>query len=231
MTLYLSRLSLSRAPSVQALGSLIDPDEAGRREDAHHRLLWSAFAGDPEAKRDFLWRAEGRGVFTVLSPRPPAESPLFEPPETRDFTPDLAPGDRLAFVLRVNATRTVKSDDMAPNGKPRRKHRDIVMDALFAVKEGRAGQRMVLARQAAESWLAGQGTRHGFAVEDVAVQDYSVRALPMHRGRRRNQPQFGILDLSGTVRVEDPALFLTKLAAGFGRAKAFGCGLMLVRRA
>ncbi len=231
MTLYLSRLTLSRAPSVAALGSLIDPDAAGHREDAHHRLLWSAFAGDPAATRDFLWRAEGRGAFTVLSSRPPGDSPLFDPPAVKAFAPDLTPGDRVAFVLRANATRTVKSDEPAPNGKRRRKHRDVVMEALYPVREDRAGHRMALARTAAATWLEGQGSRHGFAVQDVEVQDYSVRALPMHSGRRRDQPQFGILDLSGTIRIADPEAFLAQLATGFGRAKAFGCGLMLVRRA
>ena len=29
---------------------------------------------------------------------------------------------------------------------------------------------------------------------------------------------------------DDPGAFLVALAAGFGRAKAFGCGLMLIRR-
>jgi len=33
------------------------------------------------------------------------------------------------------------------------------------------------------------------------------------------------------LTVEDPPLFLVALAAGFGRARAFGCGLMLIRRA
>jgi hypothetical protein len=34
----------------------------------------------------------------------------------------------------------------------------------------------------------------------------------------------------GVVRVEEPALFLERIAQGFGRAKSFGHGLMLIRR-
>ncbi|WP_243641924.1 type I-E CRISPR-associated protein Cas6/Cse3/CasE [Rhodovulum steppense] len=45
------------------------------------------------------------------------------------------------------------------------------------------------------------------------------------------QPQFGILDLEGRIEVTDPEALLARLARGFGRAKAFGCGLMLIRRA
>ena len=44
---YLSRLRIARQPQVAALAQLLNPDEASQRMDAHHRLLWSAFCGDP----------------------------------------------------------------------------------------------------------------------------------------------------------------------------------------
>ena len=233
MTLYLSRLRISRKPSAAALAQLIDPDDPGRRDDAHHRLLWSVFAGDAGQRRDFLWRADGRGRFMVLSRRPPGDSPLFEKPEVKEFSPDLSPGDRLAFKLRANATVTKRSDALAPNGKRRRHHHDVVMETLRHVEPGpeRAARRMHLAQEAARSWLDGQGARNGFVVADCNVEDYSVRALPSHRGIRKRQPQFGILEIMGTLTVRDPVAFLAKLAQGFGRARAYGCGLMLVRRA
>ena len=233
MTLFLSRLMVSRKPSAAALMQLIDPDDPGRRDDAHHRLLWSAFAGDPDQRRDFLWRADGRGRFMVLSRRPPGDSPLFDRPEIKEFAPEFGPGDRLEFKLRTNATVTKKSDDLAANGKPRRRHHDVVMEVLrkFPAGPERANRRMPLAQQAAKSWLDGQGARHGFVVEDCIVEDYSARALPLHRGKRRGQPQFGVLDLTGIICVGNPRAFIDKLGKGFGRARAYGCGLMLIRRA
>lgn len=233
MTLYLSRLRISREPSATALAQLIDPDDPGRRADAHHRLLWSVFAGDADQRRDFLWRADGQGRFMVLSHRPPRNSPLFDRPEVKEFRPDLSPDDRLAFRLRANATVTKRSDTLAPNGKRRRHHHDVVMETLRHVAPGpeRAVRRMQLAQEAARSWLDGQGTRNGFVVDDCSVEDYAVRALPSHRGIRKRQPQFGILEIAGTLTVRDPVAFLAKLAQGFGRARAYGCGLMLVRRA
>lgn len=232
MSLYLSRLTLSRAPSVDALKQLIDPSERGRATDAHHRLLWSAFAGDPNAARDFLWRAEGNGRFFVLSRRRPADSPFFDPPEVKEFTPAIAIGDRLDFVLRANATRTRKTGQTTANGKERRKHDDVVMHAIRDLPKGeRAEARMAAATEAALIWLRGQGERGGFHVQTADVADYSVVALPDHRGPRKGQPQFGVLDMSGTLRVDDPALFLERIAQGFGRAKSFGHGLMMIRRA
>jgi len=232
MSLYLSRLVLSRAPSVEALKRLINPEECGRAQDAHHRLLWSAFAGDPDAPRDFLWRAETNGTFFVLSRRRPEESPFFQqPPEVKEFSPTLAPGDRLDFVLRANATRTRRTTEVSASGKERRKHDDVVMHALRDVPKGeRAEARMAAAETAGRLWLEGQGSRGGFGVERAEAADYSVVALPSHRGIRRGQPQFGVLDLSGVILIEDPALFLDRLVQGFGRAKSYGHGLMMIRR-
>lgn len=241
MTLYLSRLRLWRDPPTQALRALIDPEGQAQATDAHHRLLWSLFADSPDRRRDFLWRAEGRGRFLTLSARPPAPAPLFEPPDIKPFDPALAPGDRLAFVLRANATRDRRLPNPKDTGTAKRRRVDIVMDVLHAIPGQRAlpdevlserpAKRMGLAQQAAEIWIAGQGTRYGFEPVDLTVADYSVMALPGHRGKRQGQPQFGVLDLSGTLSVTDPVAFLAKLGQGFGRAKAFGCGLMLIRRA
>lgn len=217
--MYLSRLTLKQTPSARALAALIAPEAAGRAMDAQHRLIWSAFAGDPQAQRDFLWRDMGRGQFMVLSAREPQAAELFEPPETKPFAPHLAPGDRLRFVLRANATRTRKGAGRV----------DVVMDALHGVPKGERGEkRMALAQDAGRAWLEGQGVRAGFALREAVVTAYTVRELPR---RGRNRPRFGVIDLEGLIEITDPDAFLARLAQGFGRARAFGCGLMLVRRA
>lgn len=226
------------------------PDK-GRIMDAHHRLIWSLFANRPS--RDYLWRTEGRGRFLILSANPPAAdgAGLFETPDVRAFAPDLRAGDRLSFLLRANATQTRKTGAMRADGKPKTVHIDIVMDRLHPLKgqrhmppgahSERAALRMALAQEAACAWLAGQGARNGFRLDsrdadgelapDVHVADYSVMPLPGHIGRREGQPQFGVMDLSGHILVEDPAALIQRLIQGFGRAKSFGCGLMLIRRA
>lgn len=222
MSLYLSRLRLSRAPKAAALNSLLNPQDDGARLDAHHKLLWSVFTDGPDRTRDFLWRDEGDGRFVTLSARPPVASDLFDAPEVKEFAPLLSPGDHLAFALRANATRTRKAAGRV----------DVVMDALHGLPKGaRADERMAVAQTAGAGWLAGQGAKAGFRLIHCEVGDYSTIALPGYRGPRKGQPQFGILDMSGVVEVTDPAAFVPQLALGFGRAKAFGCGLMLIRRA
>lgn len=228
MTLYLSRLRLSRAPSAKALDKLINPEDPGQRKDAHHRLLWAAFADSDDRRRDFLWREERAGEFLTLSSRVPVAGELFDAPEVKAFAPALLPGDRLFFALHANATRDRKGVGRV----------DVVMDALHRLPQAeRARQRMAVAQVEGAAWLARQGERSGFRLLKTAekssadVSDYSVMALPGHRGARKGQPQFGILDMTGTLEVTDPSAFLARLAAGFGRARAFGCGLMLIRRA
>lgn len=234
MTLWLSRVSIARGADLDALRPLLDPSALpvgamdpvmlGRQTDAHHRLIWTLFADTPDRKRDFLWRAEGEGRFTILSQRPPEPSRVFEEPEIKSFTPDLVVDDKLAFVLRANATR-----DRARATTHRRV--DIVMHALQDVPSGaRDAARMGVAQSAATDWMTRQGERAGFALEELAVGDYTVAALPGHVGRRKGQPQYGILDLSGVLKITDPVAFLAQFAQGFGRARGFGCGLMLIRR-
>lgn len=219
--MYLSKASLSRAPSVRALDKLLMPTEAGDRTDAHHRLLWTLFADSEDRKRDFLWREEGKGTFLILSERPPAPSELFAHVDSKPFAPDLGQGDRLHFALRANATR---SKD--------KKRVDVVMDALFTLPpDERAAQRMEIATSEGAAWMQRQGKTHGFSVLDCVASDYSVHALPAYRGPRDKQPQFGILDLEGQLQITDPVAFVAGVSKGFGRAKAFGCGLMLLRRA
>lgn len=222
MTLYLSRLTVSRSPSAQALSGLLNPADPARRMDAHHKLLWAAFSDGPDRQRDFLWREDSAGVFFTLSARPPLASDLFDLPAVKEFAPVLAAGDRLAFSLRANATRALKGVGRV----------DVVMDALHGLPIGkRAETRMAAAQTAGAEWLAGQGTRAGFRVVVVEVGDYATVTLPGHRGPRKGQPQFGVIDMTGVLEVSDPAAFSAQLTRGFGRAKAYGCGLMLIRRA
>lgn len=240
MTLYLSRLKLSALPSARALEALLNPEDQGRRLDAHHRLLWAVFADGPDRKRDFLWRAEGQGVFLTLSARPPQESDLFERHEVKPFAPSLAAGDRLTFTLRANATRTESKGTVSATGKAQKRHVDLVMDRLHTIPgqkslpvgalSARPQHRMDIAQAVAGDWLAGQGERAGFRLIGAEVSDYSTVALPGHHAPKK-RPQFGILDISGMLEVVDPVLFLDRIAGGFGRAKSYGCGLMLIRRA
>ena len=232
MTLYLSRLNLSRAAPAAALRPLLNPNGKALAADAHHRLIWTVFSDGKDRKRDFLWRHDGHGRFFTLSRRMPRPNDLFAPPETKAFDPCLRVGDRLQFTLRANATKDRAAVSRMERGARRGKSRrvDVVMDLMrnASTDKKRAEIRGLMAESAAKAWMARQGEAKGFSPIMTIVEGYSTIEL----GRRRRQgATFGILDLCGEIQVTDPDVFLTALALGFGRAKAWGCGLMLIKRA
>lgn len=231
MTLYLSRLTLKRTAPTAALMPLLDPPEPGQAADAHHRLMWSVFSDGAARERDFLWRHDGRGRFLALSARTPAPNDLFRPHETKVFEPRLSVGDRLHFKLRANATKDRAAASRGPKRQRKDRRVDIVMDRLHReapAGDGRSELRDRIAEDAARDWMTRQGVDRGFRPRLTAVENYSTINL----GRRRREgATLGILDLAGSIEVTVPDVFVAALARGFGRAKAWGCGLMLIRRA
>lgn len=223
MTLYFSRLELDRSAPTAALIPLLNPENSVRAADAHHRLLWSVFSDGKKRERDFLWRHDGRGKFFTLSARPPSSSDLFSPPEVKVFSPNLKVGDRLNFSLLANATRARRI------GTRKSQRVDVVMDLLHEVPSGgkRGEERKKRAQEAAVSWMSQQGKAKGFKPHLVVSQNYTTLELG---SLRRHGPTLGILDMVGEIEVLDPQVFIAAIAQGFGRAKAWGFGLMLIRR-
>jgi CRISPR system Cascade subunit CasE len=222
--LFLSRVRLRRDAPAVALARLLVPEAPAERMAASHRLIWSLFADHATRTRDFLWREEAPGRFIALSQRPPTNlDDLFEL-AFKPFEPVLAMGDRLGFTLRANP---VVARPEVPG--QRGKRHDVVMDLLRHVSPGaRADTRPQAILDAGRAWLDRQGEAHGFvSLEPAAVDGYQRVQIP----RAGAQPaRFGVLDISGVLEVRDPARFLAQVAQGFGRARSFGCGLMLIRR-
>lgn len=224
--LWLCRAQLRHdSAATCSLARLLVPEGQGARTAAGHRLVWALFTDGPERRRDFLWREEAPGCFMALSARPPTPIPDLFDVQFKSFEPLLTPGDRLAFTLRANP---VVSRAEAP-GRRGKRH-DVVMDALHAMPQAeRAGARLDAVAKAGRAWLSRQGEAHGFTLaEGVGIDGYEPVRIPRDGGR---PARFSQLDFTGRLTVTDPAAFMTTLAAGFGRARAFGCGLMLIRRA
>ncbi len=237
--LHFSRLTLRRDASVVPLLQVLQPANSSERLAVDHRLIWTVIpeevrteveqsrtAGTP--KSAFLWRADRqRGRYYLLGPKPLENS--FFTIETKPFEPALSPGDRLAFDLRLNATvdRKVGVDS---RGKAIRQRCDVAMDLLKAeVKLDRAAARTRCANKAAYNWLKTQAAKHGFHLDTNTLRLIGYRAERFARQSGRFGT-LGIFDLKGALIINEPNLFLSRLRQGFGRGKAFGCGLMLIRR-
>ncbi|MBB2203480.1 type I-E CRISPR-associated protein Cas6/Cse3/CasE [Gluconacetobacter takamatsuzukensis] len=225
MTPILSRVALRRDAPVQAFARLLVPEGQAQQHGAAHHLLWALFGDTPDRDRDFLWRQVEPGRYMVLSARPPMDTHGLFAIESRPFAPVLHEGDRLRFLLRANATV-----DRKMPGKTRSQRHDVVMDALHHLpRDKRAPARVDAVASAAAAWLERQGARSGFVPEaPVTVEAYDVLRIARAGAPRVS---FGVVDLTGDLMVAAPADFVATLLRGFGRARAFGCGLMLIRRA
>jgi CRISPR system Cascade subunit CasE len=251
---YLSRVRLRNDAEMRTLAPLLLPSDEDARIAAGHRLIWSLFAGAKDRQRDFLWHEEEAGRFLVLSPDPPAAtSPLFTV-ESSPFVNWPQAGDRLAFFLRANPTASTVRGGVKANGKRRSGQRhDVVMQALHPLPgrdrtreplragEGRAALREELlgwvepehsrdSRRPVEQWLARQGEANGFALLRMRVDSYRRVRVPRPGKGPRDALVFGQADIAGELTVTDAEAFVARLKSGFGRSKAFGCGLMLLAR-
>jgi len=231
--LWLSRIRIRPEPDVRRLAARLMPDhDDGARAGAQHQLVWDVFADDPDRRRDFLWREVGPGDLMALSRRAPTPGTALFAVESRPFAPALRAGDAIRFTLRANATTG------APGSKAdgRRGARfDVAMAALHAVPSGtRAEVRDALAAEAGAAWLRRQGERAGFALsedEGPVVSGYRVIRIRRGGGGRGAAITLGVFDFEGVLAVTDPGAFIAAVARGFGRAKGFGLGLMLIARA
>lgn len=225
--LYLSRARLRQDAAVKTLLPLLlgDGRSDGPQQPGHH-LVWSLFADAPNRRRDFLWREMGRGTFLILSARKPVNRHgLFDVDEPKPFAPVLAAGDRLRFSLRANPVVRRRVAERVRSSK-----HDVVMDALRARPGGqRAAHRRSAVLEQGFLWLQRQGHRAGFGVR---VDDLQIEGYQQHRlGRKRaSLMSYSTLEFDGVLEVRDPGALLSGIARGFGAAKAYGCGLMLIRR-
>lgn len=222
MNCYFSRIRVTAA----------DPDKimAILKADGYrlHQMLWDLFPSDPTARRDFLFRRDetnGWPVFYLLSSRQPVNDQGILEIESKPFNPQLQAGDRLGFSLRANPVRTRKTEDPNPN---KRRRDDVVwcLKAEYRERGETVPEQAELAQQAGKAWIMRQGKRHGFEIHSVRVDGYQ-----QHRVARASRNiRFSTLDFNGVLTVTKVDDLIRALTEGIGPAKAFGCGLMMVKR-
>jgi CRISPR system Cascade subunit CasE len=218
---------------LRAPAAAVTPDAAGKPAEQAHRALWSLFEGDDEdakgAKRDFLWRDEGEGRYVLLSPRRPTDAHgLFE--LTIQALAAFNVGDTFSFALRVNPVITTArtADELDKHGNRARGQKiDVVLQAMKRVPKGASlAQRAQATYDAGHAWLEAQGSKAGFKLTVPPV--IAIYAPAPIEGQKTRIVAFAELDISGQIEITDPVAFSVKLTTGFGSAKAYGNGLMLI---
>jgi CRISPR system Cascade subunit CasE len=94
----------------------------------------------------------------------------------------------------------------------------------------RAAAREEVMRVAGSAWLAVKSAAGGFSVDPgrLYIDRYERVRIPREDARA---VVFSTLTFQGLLTVIEPTRFLECILRGFGAAKAYGCGLMLIRQA
>ena len=199
-----------------------------------HGFIWGLFQsqGGNGATRPFLFRRidlpGGLRYFVVSLVEPSQGLPSFTV-EVKPYDPQLVAGQVLRFSVRLNPVVS-RRDEQG------RQHRhDLVMDLKRSQRDGPAPDTeqppvQELWNRAAQSWFEARGEELGLRVTRGSLV---VEAYRQHGFTRRGAApvRFSTLDVSGVLSVIDPERLRRALFAGIGPAKAFGCGLLLVRPA
>lgn len=194
--------------------------------------------------------------YTFSRTEPDTDSVIFDV-NTKRFDPDVKAGDKLMFRLRANPTisKSVEGKrhsirhDIAMNTQREflisecqsrglefelskrgmitalRSHQDYHGAQGYQQLQNAMEIRM---NNAAKDWLIKRGDKYGFTIEFNQLQatGYRWNALP----EKSRNAGFSSIDYEGVLTVTNAAYFLDKLVQGIGPSKAFGCGLMMIKR-
>lgn len=198
------------------------PREAARNPYDLHRQLWHLFPGEERETRasseqdrqGFLFRVEDWGTgrparLLVQSRRAPVRADGLLLLGSREIQPTPSAGQRLAFLLTANPVKTIT--DAERDAKPG-KHSEKCRVPLIKEDE----QRDWLARK-----LATAATLEGADILPHA---------PLYFRKGKRAGKLVTCTFEGMLRVDEPERLAHLLENGVGPAKAFGCGLLLVRR-
>lgn len=214
--MYLSKLSLKKERKVHDFYEL-------------HQLIWKAFGdGTGKNERDWLFRIESfRPHCTAI-----LVQSLTEPQwhtggldrseyEVKPFQPVFKKGDRFFFFLRANAVIA----------KSRGKGTKSVKSPLYAkeyldypVFDQETGEIV----EVQQGWLKRQTERSGFELNEASRQ--GPWKTGSWKNRKNNFKELNGQDLQGYLTVTDPKLFLRTFQNGLGRGKAFGFGLLSLKK-
>ncbi len=234
----------------QALCGLFELPPREQRRDKPAPFLFRAERIEPASVVGHVHPdLAGLPVCYVLSQQIPQDRSGLWQIEVRRYRPDLRSGDRLAFKLRVNPVilgKTERSQEEqqawlknreANNFKKKdptkkRVRHDVLMDAKLKMdwKNLPKEKRPTLAQLAYDTgsrWLLGRAEKLGCEFDASTLR---VDGHDTWRQRHGKKIEISTLDFEGILRVVEPDCFLEVLLNGIGPAKAFGCGLMLVRR-
>ena len=170
-----------------------------------HKLLWTCFPDRPDEKRSFLFRCEevSSGIqILLLSREQPVPIPFAAWDGTKSFSASFIVGSLFMFRLKANP-----------------------------VLRGNADRKIhaITGEEALSDWLHRKADRHGFSLK--SIPEFSAcHLVEFSKKQEKAQIALNIVDISGVLSVTDADAFSDAVRNGIGRGRAFGCGMLLLRR-
>lgn len=198
--MYLSRLLLS--------------GEHFRNPYEVHRALWAVFPESSDQARDFLFRIEQSSIRQVQVLMQSQRQPEIATVATRllaskAFELNLTERSQLRFLLTANPVKTI-ADEQGRHGNK------------GEVKKCRVP---LIREEEQVAWL--KRKLNGAAL--VSLVDVE-KQLPLHFRKDGKSGKIQSYVFKGILQPTNSSILKTLLQQGIGPAKAFGCGLLLVRR-
>ena len=244
--MFFSKLSID--PLVLAKAS-----KANKAHNAYaaHQLVWRAFPSAPGTPRDFVFRQEvpsagnignfGRRIpiFYVVSKRRPNVDGFGRAEvnaQVKPYHPQIQSGQRFSISLRANPVVSKCAGRGSTGERKHGKRHDVLMEAkrLAKLQKLAPSEWQEAQRKAVLEWLLRQSEPFGFRVVDeeksFAINGYRQHVLPRRKRQNERQTiQFSSVDITGIIEVREPEQLKQALFQGLGKAKGFGCGLLLLR--
>lgn len=231
--------------------------------DAYHRLVWTFFSeGHEGGERDFLFRCEstnriGELIFWTLSARKPRVDPSLWQVETKLFDPKLQNGQRLEFMIRVNARKAYVPTDPEELKTLRTKQRvlsdgrsieafcfrkfDVMTIRRRELKREQPELRrkfLDISEEALTDWLEqiAHKTNNKLSkergynlLENIPLRVSKVETFRIEKEGYDQYTIFRSADVKGALVVTDYKAFAETLRQGIGGARAYGCGMFMIR--
>ena len=209
---------------------------SAQRAGAAHHLVWSLF-DDLGGQRPFLYRLHGASAsdkITVVSQVPPGDRHDLWDIRHKPYAmlDTLKEGDRIAWALRVNATtRRTGSASRHCIVTQDRRMRGAQPSRTYV---GRAESVLETAERVVPPWLVERlAGSAGMEVEPGAVRIGAHRRMEFDHAPGKPQQGRVVLsmtDTCGEATVVDADALRSAVMKGVGAGRAFGCGLLLIRR-
>lgn len=179
-----------------------------------HRVLWKVFPEDAQAERDFLFHMEksdrtGAVILMQSARKPEISCNGAKMLACKGYQLALKKDQQLRFLLVANPVKTINDENgrTTDTGELKKCRVPLIRD------------------EEQRDWLS-RKLKPGAEPGDIFID-------PRHPLYFRKSGMAGKIKpvvFQGILKVVEPEAFVQSIQNGIGPAKAFGCGLMLVRR-